>query len=73
MMLEDIRHVVTSNHPYFDKLSITRVEQHLGKMLALLAFGELVIIALFHDPAFVYRHSQKASATTTEGRIYHSR
>jgi hypothetical protein len=56
-MLADIRHVVTSNHAYFDKLSVTRVEQHLGKMLALLAFGEFVIIALFHDAALVYRHS----------------
>jgi hypothetical protein len=59
-MLADIRHVVTSNPAYFDKLSVTGVEQHLGKMLALLAFGELVIIALFHDPALVYQHSQQS-------------
>jgi len=66
-MLADVRSLVTFNHAYFDKLPVTSVEQHLGKMLAVLAFSELVVIALFDDPTLVYHDTvSKASAFTNE-------
>jgi hypothetical protein len=74
MALADIRRLVRFNPAYFDKLSVTSVEQHLGKMLAFLALSELVIIPLFNDPALVYQHSQQSvNHHQRETRCYHSR
>lgn len=58
--LADIRLLMASGNAYFDELPITSVEQHLSKMLAILGLRELVIIALFHDPALVYQRSQQS-------------
>jgi hypothetical protein len=71
IMLADVRSLVKFNHAYFDKLPVTSVEQHLGKMLAVLAFSELVIIALFDDPALVYQHSQQNIRLRQRERRYH--
>jgi hypothetical protein len=74
LVLANIRTLVRFNPAYFDKLSVTSVEQHLGEMLAFLAFSELVIIALFDDPALIYRHNQQSVRDhQRERRYYHSR
>jgi hypothetical protein len=72
--LANVRSLAIFSRAYFDELPVTSVEQHLGKMLAFLAFSELVIIALFDDPALVYRHSQQSVRhDQRERRCHHSR